>query len=141
MARRALTVVALAVAMVTPAPASAHRPGCNTRACDARVLHRERRAHWARRHPWQHRFNRLPARGRAWAKCVSRHESGNRRVARESGYLSYFQWTEGTWLNAGGHGNPEGVGWFEQAVRAWRWHVAHPVGQWPNTGEGGRCGG
>lgn len=140
MTRRALTVVALAVAIITPAPASAHRSGCQTRACDARILHRERRAHWARRHPWHHAYNRLPRLGHLWTRCVSGLESGNRRIARASGFLSYFQWTLGTWHNAGGAGNPEtAAGWYEQAVRAWHWHLGHPSGQWPNTGERGRC--
>lgn len=64
------TVIAAALAVASPAPATApadHRPGCRTRACDARVLHRERREAWARRHPWQHQRNRI-YRARPWLR-------------------------------------------------------------------------
>ena len=134
-----LLAIAGATLALIPAQVKAHVHGCHSKACDKRI-HLKRRAHWKRVHIWQWRFAHLSPAGRYWAHCVSSHESGNRRVARESGFLSYFQWTEQTWLNAGGHGNPENVSWAEQAVRAWRWHSSHPTGQWPNTGEGGRCG-
>lgn len=56
-------IVALVVAAAVAAPAHAqtadHRSGCRTRACDARVLRRQRRARWARRHPWEHARNGL----------------------------------------------------------------------------------
>jgi hypothetical protein len=121
--------------------AKAHVEGCHTTACDRRI-HEKRRAHWKRTHIWQYRWNHLGAAGRYWTRCVSFRESGNRRIARASGFLSYFQWTLSTWHSAGGSGNPEySAGWHEQAVRAWRWHLSHPTGQWPNTGERGRCGG
>lgn len=93
------------------------------------------RARWIRLHYWEHEFSKLPAAGRAWARSTSSCESGNRQIAREGGFLSYFQWVLSTWHMAGGSGNPENVGWYEQAVRAWRWHVKVPRGQWPNCGE------
>lgn len=114
--------------------AAGHVKGCHSRKCDRRI---SRRRH---EHFWLNHWRSLPAGARYWTTCVSSHESGNRRIARESGFLSYFQWTIGTWHNAGGRGNPETHSWHEQAVKAWRWHRSHPYGQWPNTGEGGRCG-
>jgi hypothetical protein len=124
--------------------AKAHVPGCHSTACDRRI-HQKRRSHWCRTHPvcvWKHRFLALPSGGRHWARCVSFRESRNHRIARASGFLSYFQWTLPTWHSAGGDGNPEyTASWYEQAVRAWHWHLTHPTGQWPNTGERGICGG
>ena len=115
--------------------AQAHVPGCHSRACDHRISAKRHRTFWIRR--WQ----ALPAGARYWTRCVSGKESGNRRVARESGFYSYFQWTLTTWHSAGGSGNPESHSWHEQALKAWRWHRSHPYGQWPNTGERGICGG
>lgn len=147
-ARAWVAAAACVVALYGPllllaALAHAHVPGCHSRACDRRI--HEKRVHlWCLRTPrcvWKHRFLALPDEGRRWAHCVSLLESGNRRIARASGFLSYFQWTSPTWHSAGGYGNPEFTAtWFEQAVRAWFWHVDHPSGQWPNTGENGRCG-
>lgn len=123
--------------------AFAHVKGCHSTACDRRV-HKKRAARWCRTHSvcvWKHRWLAIPPYGRRWTSCVSRLESNNRRIARDSGFLSYFQWTSSTWHNAGGYGNPEyAATWYEQAVRAWFWHLSHPHGQWPNTGENGRCG-
>jgi hypothetical protein len=52
-------IVAAVVAVAHPVAAPVHQPGCRTRACDARVLRRHRRAAWARRHPWKHERNRI----------------------------------------------------------------------------------
>lgn len=114
--------------------AEAHVKGCHTRKCDRRVS--EKRHH----NYWINRWSVLPGGARYWTQCVSAKESGNRRIARESGFLSYFQWVLVTWHRAGGTGNPETHSWHEQAIKAWRWHVRVPVNQWPNTGEHGLCG-
>lgn len=125
---------------VFAAKAAAHVPGCHSRVCDQRI-HQKRRLHWQHTHPWLYAWHHLSAGGRYWARCVSRNESNNHRIARASGFLSYFQWTSSTWHDAGGSGNPEfSASWYEQAVRAWHWHLSHPSGQWPNTGERGLCG-
>jgi hypothetical protein len=125
------TLLSLAVMAV---PAQGHVKGCHSRKCDRRVSEKRHRNYWV------NRWKALPYGARRWTRCVSTHESGNRRIARESGFLSYFQWVGSTWHMAGGSGNPETHSWYEQAVKAWPWHVSHPYGQWPNTGERGRCG-
>lgn len=112
---------------------------CTTHGCWHRVSVR-RHETWLRAHrPWLWEFRRLPAGARAWTRCVSWAESRDHRVTAGA-HHSYFQWTLSTWYSAGGHGAPEAAGWHQQAVRAWRWHVRVPNGQWPATGEGGRCG-
>lgn len=141
--KRAAATLVSTVLLAQAAPADSHVPGCHTRACDRRIHHK--RAHrWCVRTPycvWKHRFKALPPEGKRWARCVSFHESRNHRIARASGFLSYFQWVGSTWHAAGGHGNPEvSATWYEQAVRAWFWHLSHPTGQWPRTGENGACG-
>lgn len=103
-------------------------------------MHVKRQHHWAKHHYWLWRWHHLGRAGQNWTRCVSFHESGNRRIARASGFLSYFQWVASTWHSAGGSGNPETHGWYEQADKAWWWHLSHPHGQWPNTGENGACG-
>lgn len=128
------SVVAFAVALVllVVSSAQAHVKGCHSRACDRRI-HVKRQHHWIRTHIWQHRWHHLTRHERSWARCISVHESGNRRVARESAHWSYFQWALSTWHAAGGSGNPENVEWFEQAVRAVHW--AHRAGssQWTTS--------
>lgn len=91
------------------------------------------RLRWKRAHVWvwEIRFARLPAWTQAWARRISACESGNRQVAPEGGFLSYFQWTPGTWRAAGGRGNPETVPWYHQAVLAVRWMLAHGTMHWP----------
>jgi len=140
--RLASTLLAL-VALGGAAPKA--EAVCRTKACERRVAAKKAWNLCVKRHggelcTWRNRWRRLSPTARYWTRCVSARESGNRRVARESGHLSYFQWVLSTWHAAGGEGNPEvSATWYEQAVRAWRWHLSHPTGQWPNTGEGGRC--
>lgn len=113
----------------------------------ARCQHTDRTERWAwtkrallrarHRLTWRWRlvWARLPSYGRAWTRSVSSCESGNRRYAPESGFVSFFQWTWSTWWATGATRSPYAVTWHEQAVRAWRWHLGHPTGQWPNCGE------
>lgn len=132
--KRLASSLCAVVALAIPAKAEGHVPGCHTTACDRRISAKRHRTYWIRR------WRALPSYARHWTRCVSFRESGNRRIARASGFLSYFQWVASTWHAAGGSGNPETHSWHEQALKAWRWHLSHPYGQWPNTGEGGRCG-
>ncbi len=97
---------------------------------------------------WWIRWNRMPSNARGWTISTSSGESprcgvpGYRKdfhkcIARQSGFLSYFQWLRPTW-NAACRCriDPEyGATWHHQAVSAWYWHLSHPRGQWPNTGE------
>lgn len=129
---RHLLAVLVGLVLLLATAAEAHVKGCRTTACDRRI-HEKRREHWKRTHIWQYRWNHLSADERAWSRCISFRESGNRRVARESAHWSYFQWAMSTWHAAGGAGNPENVAWFEQAVRAVWW--AHRAGssQWTTS--------
>ena len=80
-----------------------------------------RRRRWCNAHTrclWRHRFLAFPQSWRSYAHALSFCESRDHRIARASGFLSFFQWTERTWLAEGGHGNPEQASWYEQAVRA-----------------------
>ena len=144
-ARAALATLLIALAFCAVLLGSLLAAGalgkCQTRRCWSRV-HEHRRQHWLHMHrPWEYAWRHLPAAGRHWTRCVSTSESGNHRIARASGFLSYFQWTSSTWHATGAHGNPEfSASWYQQAVRAWHWHLSHPSGQWPNTGERGLCG-
>lgn len=153
MARRALIVVALAVATVSPAPAQAHRHGCTTRACDARILHRDRRASWARRHPWQHYRNELYRRA-PWLRgtlarlrgCETRglRYPTNYRVGplypRYNGHDGAYQYDRPTWASTLGYLPPplrrratRGPAYMappaEQDVRTARFYPTHR-GQW-----------
>jgi hypothetical protein len=118
---------------------------CQTHACEKRVAAKKAWNLCVKRQggnfcTWRNRWRRLPASGQYWTRCVSKAESGNRRYAPESGHHSYFQWVMSTWYATGANRSPYEVTWYEQAVRAWRWHLNNPSGQWPNTGERGRCG-
>lgn len=85
---------------------------------------------------WKLAWRGLSPQAKGWTKHVSFHESGNRRVAPESGFLSYFQWLMPTWRAACGCSlHPYNASWHHQATVAWFWHLSHPTGQWPNTGE------
>lgn len=93
---------------------------------------------WRKSYPvkWRHRWLRLSLVARNWTRIVSWKESRNRRVAPEGGFLSYFQWLLGTWRAACRCAiHPYKASWHHQAVVAWFWHLSHPRGQWPNTGE------
>ncbi len=92
---------------------------------------------------WRWQFRKLPPAGRAWAintsACEVRAVWPNKRAAARfdngNGFLGAFQWVLSTWHSAGGSGSPTTATWYEQAVRAWFWHLSHPRGQWPVCGE------
>ena len=117
---------------------SAHA-SCRTHRCWSRVSVRRHNTWLRENRPWVWRFRKLPAKAQHWGRCVSAAESRNHRYTAGP-HHSFFQWNLSTWRSAGGQGWPESASWYEQAVRAWHWHVRHPWGQWPRTGEGGRCG-
>jgi hypothetical protein len=150
--RLIVALLGVLAALAVPATASAQpdRQGCQSVACEKRVakkraIHRthpmcntwacvqrvNRKRAWRARNYWKRQFYRLSAWDQAWARRISTCESGNRQVAREGGFLSYFQWVLSTWHMAGGSGNPENVGWYEQAVRAVRWRNRTSTMQWP----------
>lgn len=119
-----------------------YMPGCDSRACEKRVLRKATKKQlrqWCKadcqvrvyKKKWVRRFKALSAEDQTWARRISTCESGNRRIAREGGFWSYFQWTLGTWHAAGGSGNPENVYWHEQAVRAVRFMRANGTHHWP----------
>lgn len=105
---------------------------------------------WAWRHSYEHlwhiKWNRLPSYARSWTAGVSSRESGS-AVGERSYYKqhlksgvcdcwSFFQWMLPTWASACGCStNLFSASWYHQAVVAWYWHLGHPTGQWPNTGE------
>lgn len=122
--------------------------GCRTKACHERVraerawdLCVERRG--VRFCVYRNRWRRLSERAKYWTRCVTEKESRwDRRAYNRAGpYFSYFQWALSTAKAAGLKAHPYLVSWFEQAVKAWRWHLRVPRGQWPRTGERGICGG
>lgn len=81
---------------------------------------------------WEVRFHRLSGEDQLWANRISHCESSDRQIARESGFLSYFQWVYSTWIAAGGVGNPEDASWYHQAVLAVRWMHQHGTMHWPD---------
>lgn len=97
-------------------------------------------------HRWPIKWNSLPYVAKSWTAGVSSRESGS-RVGETSSYKqnlksgvcdcwSFFQWMHSTWHSACGCSiSVFSASWYHQAVTAWYWHLSHPSGQWPNTGE------
>ncbi len=123
MARLILTAAIAAV--LTPAPAQAYLPGCNTRSCEKRVqkriVHEQRRA--AVR-PYT-----------AWLARVAQCESGgNWRINTGNGFYGGVQFTLSSWQAVGGRGMPHHAGKLEQQYRAVRLLRIQGRGAWPTCG-------
>jgi hypothetical protein len=132
-------IVAAVLATSAPAaPADDYRAryrGCRTRECDARVLRRKRRQAWARRHPWQHRWNNLAQWERNWLRSTAWCESRNNpRTNTGNGYYGLTQFTASTAWAAGFRKLPHLTSWHEQAVRSVWWMHRAGAGQWPVCG-------
>lgn len=87
---------------------------------------------------WVLAWRRLPAAGQSWTRRVSWLESrhGTDPDTNRNGYLGVFQWKLATWRAACSCAiSPVVASWHHEATVAWRWHLSHPTGQWPNTGE------
>lgn len=123
-----LIAVAFFVAFLGPLFAVGAFAKCSTHKCWARVS-AKRHAHF-----WPRKLHAQPQGWQAWAWSTSGCESNHRRVARESGFYSYFQWTLQTWHVAGGRGNPEQHSYEEQAVKAIRYARRYGTGAWPVCG-------
>lgn len=108
--------------------AASHAACGHSKACWGRVS-AKRHAHY-----WPRRLHAESVVWQQWAWRTSGCESTHRRVARASGYFSYFQWTLGTWHVAGGRGNPEQHSYAEQAVKAIRYARRYGTGAWPSCG-------
>lgn len=115
-----------------------HYVACVGTAAKSRAVRRSylRGLAWRRSYGpyWRIRLYALPAFWRRWAWCVDGRESGHRQVARESGFLSHFQWVLSTWLAAGGTGNPERASYAHQAVIAIGLARREGVHHWPRNG-------
>jgi membrane-bound lytic murein transglycosylase MltF len=132
-------IVAAVLASSAPAQAAddyqARYRGCRTRECDARVLRRKRQRAWARRHPWQYRFNRLAAWERSWVRSTAWCESHNNpRTSTGNGYYGLLQFSWPTAQAAGFRTYPHLTSWHEQAVRGVWWMRRAGRGQWPVCG-------
>lgn len=156
--RKAFRARAMAV-MKSPKPLTAKRGkkvwsryACllpKSKARGRQIIQRLKR--W-RRQPdvkWWLRWHRMSPAAKAWTRNVSANESyidcRNQPAARlalgarcttRPPFDSWFQWLPATWYAACGCGiHPDNASWHHQAVKAWAWHLSHPRGQWPNTGE------
>lgn len=97
-------------------------------------------------HFWPIKWDELPYYAKSWTAGVSSRESGS-RIGETSYYKqrlksgvcdcwSFFQWMHPTWYSACACSRSVfSASWYHQAVKAWEWHLSHPTGQWPNTGE------
>ena len=136
MLRNALAFLALTATLTFGAPAVAgDRSGCNTDACERRVLIKSTHAKW-RAVVADYGFDTLRARER----CEAGGHGGWRLVTTGNGFYLGHQFEPRAWAGAGGRlraGVPVGR-WgghpsrLEQDYRAVVWEGRHGGDPWPN---------
>lgn len=117
------------------APVVAHIPHghCRTHACWRRVSERRHREFW------HHRFLSLPARDRAWARCIAYYETYGTPWARKAavntgnGYYGSTQFSLPTARAAGFKKRPDLVSLDEQLVRSVWWRNKAGASQWSTS--------
>ena len=129
-----MAVLLSVLALIAPAPAAAaesahHIRGCNTYACDHRVV---RKAHAKTIEKWQ----AIVRPYNSWLERTARCESGGRwHIATGNGFYGGLQFTLQSWRAVGGYGMPIPALYHgTTAYRGVRLRWLQGIGAWPHCG-------
>ena len=128
-------LTALALGLTAGAAEAKHVPGCNTNACDERVIIKQVHSDWRAEVA---RYDQGTIRARAF--CESGGHGLYKLRTTGNGFWFAFQFNIAAWVGSGGRfRDGEPVGWkskqptaLEQKVRMIRWERIHGGDAWPN---------
>lgn len=138
MNRILLVATILVVILLVPTVSQAREPGCNTKACNARVQKKvgckTTACHVRVKHK---RWIKIIAPHRGWLRAVRFCESGNHGLYRANtgnGFYGAYQFTISSWRAVGGYGLPHHAPPIEQDFRAILLLRLQGPGAWPVCG-------